>query len=394
MTEQRRSALGVAHRPGPGRARGEDHLLPTGPTAVSRILLVGKGAPDRGGIPSFLDMLLAGELGRTHDVSFLNLAHHSAPEGGRATLGNLRRTLRDALAVRARANGQDVVHIHSALAPTVTLLRASLLVLAARSRGCAVVVHAHGGALQSWLTSPLRRRLARLAMKPAHRVVAVWSAGRDLLAQLVPADRVRLIDNGVRTELFSRAPDAGRALPRVLYAGLLTPRKGLLDLLAASTLLHERGIAHELVLVGGTPDEGGDAEAVVRSAANGHARLLGPREPELMPSVYADADVFCLPSWWEAMPLSVLEAMAAGLPVVASDVGDIGRAVDDGETGFLVPPREPQALAQALEKLLTDPALRRRMGDAGQVRVGERFSAEATVRSIAEMYEELLKAVR
>jgi len=361
---------------------------------VSRVLLVGKGAPDRGGIPSYLDMLMAGELGRTHELSFLNLAHHGAPQGGRATLGNLRRTVRDALAVRARARGHDIVHIHSALAPTVTLLRAALLVLAARSRGCAVIVHAHGGALQLWLISPLRRCLARLAMKPAHRVVAVWSAGRDLLARLVPADRIRLIDNGVRTELFRRADGTALAPPRVLYAGLLTPRKGLLDLLDASTLLHERGIAHELVLVGGTPDEGGDAEAVVRSAANGHARVLGPRQPELMPSVYAEADVFCLPSWWEAMPLSVLEAMAAGLPVVASDVGDVGRAVDDGETGFLVPPRDPEVLAQALEKLLTDPALRRRMGDAGQARVGEHFSAEATVRSISEMYEELLKASR
>jgi D-inositol-3-phosphate glycosyltransferase len=86
--------------------------------------------------------------------------------------------------------------------------------------------------------------------------------------------------------------------------------------------------------------------------------------------------------------------MAAGLPVVASDVGDVGRAVDNGETGFLVPPRDPEVLAQALEKLLTDPALRRRMGDAGEARVGEHFSAEATVRSISEMYEELLKASR
>ena len=89
--------------------------------------------------------------------------------------------------------------------------------------------------------------------------------------------------------------------------------------------------------------------------------LLGTRPPEEMPAVYAAADVFCLPSWWEAMPLSVLEAMAAGLPVVATDVGDVGRdRVDDGETGFVVPPRRPEQLAAcAAQTLLEDPALRR-----------------------------------
>lgn len=352
------------------------------------VLLVGKGAPDRGGIPSFIETLRTSSLAVTHRVDFLNVAHAGTPQGGQATVGNLVRTVGDVVAVRRAARGRDVVHIHSALAPTVTVVRAALLALAARSRGCAVVIHAHGGNIQFWLTTPLRRWLMRLAMVPAHRVVAVWEAGESALRQVLPAERVCLIDNGV--PLGSDPPTAEEHdPPRVLYVGLLTPRKGVLELVEASRLLTGRGVRHELCLLGGTPDEGPSAEAEVRAGLGGHVTLLGTREPEEMAAAYAAAEIFCLPSWWEAMPLSVLEAMASGLPVVATDVGDVKRAVESGETGFVVPPRSPEHLADALEVLLVDAAQRRKMGAAGRARVVEHFSADVTARAIADLYAEL-----
>jgi glycosyltransferase involved in cell wall biosynthesis len=358
-----------------------------------KVLLVGKGAPDRGGIPSFLDTLLGGPLGRQHDLRFLNLAHTGTPEGGRATIGNLTRTVEDTFAVYRAARGCDVVHVHSALAPAVTLVRAGLLALAGRARGCAVGMDDHGGAVQLWLTNGWRRCLVRLMMRPVHRVVAVCRQGELALRAAVPPERVRLVDNGVRLAGAARR-EAAHGPPRVLYVGLLTARKGLLDLLAASRMLRERGVGHELRLVGGTPDEGPAAEAEVRAAVAGQAELLGTRPPEEMPAAYAEADVFCLPSWWEAMPLSVLEAMAGGLPVVATDVGDVARAVLDGETGFVVPPHAPEQLAAALEKLLVDAEQRRRMGTAGRAHVERHFSADATARSVSALYEELQRVRR
>jgi glycosyltransferase involved in cell wall biosynthesis len=355
---------------------------------MSKVLLVGKGAPDRGGIPTFLTTLLGSRLAEEHELTFLNVAHSGTPEGGRATAGNVRRTLRDAIAVWRGARRADVVHIHSALVPGVTAVRAALLALAGRVRGCSVVVHAHGGNIQTWLTTPWRRVLLRVAMLPAHRVVAVWTAGREALRGVLPDERVALIDNGVPVEAYA-APEPSHDPPRVLFVGLLTPRKGVLDLLAASRLLRERGVVHELWLLGGTPDEGPAAEAEVRAALDGQVRLLGTRPPEKMPEEFAAADVFCLPSWWEAMPLSVLEAMAAGLPVVATDVGDVARAVADGVTGFVVPAQNPEKLAAALEPLLTDAELRRRMGAAGRERVTEKFSVTVTAGQVSDLYADL-----
>ena len=360
---------------------------------MSRVLLVGKGAPDRGGIPTFLNDLRTGELASHHDITFLNVAHHGTPEGGEPSLTNVLRTLRDAAAVWRAAPGHDVVHINSALAPTVTVVRAGLLALAGRARGCAVVVHAHGGNIETWLTSRRARLVMRAAMWPAAAVVAVWTSGERALARALGPDKVTLIDNGVDATRFTGSETAHEP-PRVLYVGLLTPRKGVLDLLEASRMLRAEGVAHELMLLGGTPDEGPAAAEPVLAAAEGQAQLLGTRLPEQMPSAYADADLFCLPSWWEAMPLSVLEAMASGLPVVASDVGDVSRVVADGATGYVVPAKSPDQLASALRKLLVDPGLRRQFGRAGRRRAQEHFSDVVTARAISDLYASVLEARR
>ena len=348
-----------------------------------RLVVVGKGAPDRGGIAAFLRAELAGPLGA--DAVLVNLAHDQARQGGRLSTGNLRRTWHDVRRTWTAARGADVVHVHTAGAPDVTALRAGALALAARLRGARVVVHVHGGKVQLHLRSTPRRLVARLALSPAHALVAVSSGGAAALSRAVGADRVRLVDNGVDLSPYGE-PEAPHDPPRLLYVGLLTPRKGVLDLLAASRLLHERGVQHELWLVGGTPDEGAEAEGRVREALGGagleHVRVLGELPPDDLPAVYAQADLLCLPSWWEAMPLSVLEAMAAGLPVVASDVGDVARVVEHDRTGLVVPARDVPALAKALEHLLTDPELRVAWGRAGRERVRSRFSA-------ARLWEEL-----
>ncbi len=356
---------------------------------MSRVLLVGKGAPDRGGIPSFLNDLRSGELSRLHEITFLNVAHDGTPQGGEPSLGNVRRTIRDAVALWRSARGQDVVHINSALAPAVTVLRAGVLALAARLAGCAVVVHAHGGNIETWLTTWRSRLVMRVAMMPAHGVAACWTAGHRALAGVLGEDRVWLIDNGVDASRFTD-PQPAHEPPRILYVGLLTPRKGVLDLILASRMLSQEGVEHELWLLGGIPDEGPAAAEPVHDAARGHATLLGTRLPEEMPAAYESADIFCLPSWWEAMPLSVLEAMAAGLPVVATDVGDVERVVDEGRTGYVVAKQTPDQLAGALRKLLVDPALCRRMGQAGRRRAEEHFSSVVTARAVSDLYAAVL----
>jgi glycosyltransferase involved in cell wall biosynthesis len=359
--------------------------------SARQVVLVGKGPPDRGGIAAFLVDLQNSELQASHELRLLNLYQDGDRAGGRLTMANVARTLGDIGRVWRAARGAELTHIHTALVPLVTLLRVGGLTLAARLAGARVLVHVHSGMVEPWLSSPRRRMLARIALGAANHVVTVSSGSEAALKTALGANRVSLIYNGV--DLGAYDPGPPHHPPRILFAGVLTPRKGVVDLLEASRLLHDRGVDHELLLAGGTPEEGARVEAEVRQAAGRtvpSAQFLGPQPHGDMPALYRRADIFCLPSWWEAMPLTVLEAMAAGLPVVATPVGDVARMVEDGVTGRLVAPNRPPALADALEPLLRSVELRRAMGRRGRQRVDERFSIAGTAAALDRVYGELL----
>ena len=356
---------------------------------MSRVLLVGKGPPDRGGISAFMQTLLAGELKASHRIGLLNLYRDEVLHGGRFTRANITRTLADARSLWRASRQADVVHINTALVPSATLLRAGLLALVARAAGARAIVHAHSGRIDLWLTTPLRRLLVRLALAPADRVLTVSESSRRYLARSLGSSRVTLVDNGIDPSGYGPVEPAHQP-PAILFAGVLSPRKGLIDLIKASSLLQRRGLAHQLLVVGGPPEEGPQAEAETLEAANGApVRFLGTQPHDEMARLYRSVDVFCLPSWWEAMPLTILEAMASGLPVVASTVGDIPRAIDDGVTGRLVAPQQPEALADALDPLLRDPQLRASMGRAGRQRVERLFNIRGTCAALDAIYRDL-----
>jgi len=357
-----------------------------------RVLLVGKGPPERGGIAAFLQLLMASDLTDEFDLRFQNLTRvGEVSRGGRFSGSNLGRTLADFRTVLGVSRAADIVHIHSAFAPLVTMVRAGLLALASRLRGCKVILHVHGGRFNQWGSSRGHRMIARLVLAPVSKVAAVSETAVELLASLMKADRVVYIPNGVDLDRFSPSGDS-HSPPRILYVGLLTPRKGVVDLLEASDALDRGGVDHELWIAGGTPDEGPEGEQEVRAALTRRAKLLGPQPYDAMPRLYQQADIFCLPSWWEAMPLSILEAMASGLPVVATKVGEIAGMVQDGVSGLLVESRQPQALAAALKELVTKPQLAHKFGLAARARAEESYNIRQTIAAVRAVYDSLVEA--
>jgi glycosyltransferase involved in cell wall biosynthesis len=166
----------------------------------------------------------------------------------------------------------------------------------------------------------------------------------------------------------------------------LDPQKGLGDLLEAAARVPDASF----VVAGDGPDRERLGETARSLGLHDRVCFLGHRDD--VPDLLRSCDVFVLPSLYEGFPLSVLEAMAAGKPVIATAVGGTPEAVSDGETGFLVPPGDPSALAAAIRAVLSDPVLARRLGSAGRERACRTFSAAEMVRHVVRLYEDILKA--
>ncbi|HXE44392.1 MAG TPA: glycosyltransferase family 4 protein [Conexibacter sp.] len=229
---------------------------------------------------------------------------------------------------------------------------------------------------------PRPRRLGRrLLARRLYAHVAVGEQAAREVERLVglPAGAVRGVANGVPPQ---QPEPVARAVPgpTIGSLGRLTDQKGYDALVRALPSLPDA----TLVLVGDGPERGALEALAAELGVFERLHVTGwTREARRWLPTF---DAFALPSLWEGMPLVILEAMHAGLPVVATDVGSVSEAVADGETGYVVPPGDDAALQERLARLLGDPALRARLGERGRAVAAERFTAAAMARRYEAVY--------
>jgi glycosyltransferase involved in cell wall biosynthesis len=242
-------------------------------------------------------------------------------------------------------------------------------------------------------------------LRSADRVIAVSPhVGEQAVALGVDPDRVKVIRSGVDVSRFCPRQRARARLDLglpvdtrlVLFVGNLEPRKQLDLLLRALAQVRHSVPDVELAIVGSGASAGaGDQTARLQTLSreldlHGAVRFLGAVDPEALLRWYAAADVFALPSSSEAQGIVALEAMACGLPVVASAVGGLLGTIDDGVTGFLVPPGEVGPLADRLGDVLRDETARTTLGQAARRKVERDFSWRSSVLATLDVYREAL----
>jgi glycosyltransferase involved in cell wall biosynthesis len=232
----------------------------------------------------------------------------------------------------------------------------------------------------AWSVAAARSFERRLHASADLIVATSDSAARSLREDYrVPADRVRVIHYGVGAPHFdpAAAPGTGAAVPRLVFVGTSLERKGGLQLLR----LHQERFASRCELVLVTRDR-------VPAGRNVRAvRDLYPGDPRLW-TILREGAAFVFPSEVDKQPNAVMEAMAAGLPVLAYPVNAVADMVENGVTGLLLADRSDAALAAGIEYLLADPARRARMGAAGRLRYHRQFSAELTVERLLPVLRE------
>jgi glycosyltransferase involved in cell wall biosynthesis len=264
-----------------------------------------------------------------------------------------------------RSQRVDVVHRHVGGRSPALIVRAMT-----RARQ---VSHVHGTLSE---TSERLQHSPRLADQTVATSRAVAAAQPEPCVVIYPSAPVVTLGDGERCD----APVIG-------VAGRLAPIKGIDDILAAMPVLLERSPGLRLEIAGEGPQQPMLAAAAQKLGVRSAVAFVG-WQSDLRP-LYARWSAFVQPSRYEGFGMSALEAMGAGLPVVATRVGGVPEVVDDGVSGLLVPPRDPGALAVAVGSLLGDAGRRAEMGEAGKRRVREQFSEARLVAATAAVYDRL-----
>jgi glycosyltransferase involved in cell wall biosynthesis len=338
-------------------ARAEGHV----PTVIT-----GGGGP-------FLDQLKA------QGIPTIVLRHLTGPIRPMSDV----RAIREIRAV-LRELQPDLLALHSAKAGVLGRL-------AGRSLGIPVVLTAHGWNFAPGfpaIPSAVYRQVERLAGPLAQRIITVSEFDRRLAhdAGVAGLDRLVTVHNGIPDLPAELRADPGRTPVRLVMVARLAAQKDHPTLLHALAGLRDH--SWQLDLIGEGPRTA-EMQSLASSLELGsRVRFLGQRTD--VDQILANSQVSLLVTNWEGFPISILEYMRAGLPVVASSVGGIDESVFDGETGFLVPQGGVEALRDRIGRLLTDPALRVRLGAGGRLRYEQQFTLDRSVAKTLDVYRGVL----
>lgn len=345
------------------------------------IVLVGPSLKQRGGVVSVIKSLR--EFLVTRGLSVRTVSTTSEGSTTRNVLTFLRAwfTILNACTIQ-RA---DIVHLH--MASRGSCLRKTTLGLTCWIFRMPYIIHLHGGRFSIFHDTelgPVGRIYVDFVFRRAACVIALSKTWQTWLKKTINLNKVTVVFNGVPSYTSNLI---NKKTPTVLFLGRLSKNKGTGELITAMIEVM-KALPDSVLELGGD----GDIDTYLLQASGfPNIKFLGWIDDEGRKAALSRASVFCLPSWNEGLPMSILEAMSAGLPVVSTPVGGIPEAIKDGVTGFLVQPGDTQGLATALTKILLDSEMANTMGKKAQACHRDQFSSEAMGNSCLEVYASCLK---
>jgi glycosyltransferase involved in cell wall biosynthesis len=283
------------------------------------------------------------------------------------------------------------------------LVRDFLFLVPARLTGRRIIVHLHGSDFRRFYgrSSRLMRTVIRWLLSGTARTIVLGDSLRPIFSGLVPDERIIVIPNGVDPAPFAAPPPSVADRPAdalcVVYLASLMKAKGLLDVIAAAPLVINALPNTHFILAGGVVDPADIDEAEqllagLPSATRAHIELPGVLTGTHKAQTLLSADAFVFPPREpEGQPLVILEAMAAGLPVITTDRGAIREVVLDGITGFLVPPRDSGAIAERIVQLGKDRTLRQQMAEASRQRFHAKYRLDRWAADMVQLLSEVAR---
>jgi glycosyltransferase involved in cell wall biosynthesis len=351
------------------------------------ISMIGPDLDAMGGISSVARTWLGADAIKDLDVQYFGTMRDTRTKAEKAALV----VRRQARFVARLATGwrPDLFHIHASYFSS--FYRKMAYFKQASATGRPVIIHLHAPDLPSFYeSSRLHRSAIHHIFKKAARVVVLSEDMGDMIRGWMGDDaRVHRLYNPVLLDRFECPPRPERENPVMLFMGAIGERKGTWDLIQAAAEV-VKTLPHARFRFGGNGEVDRLREEVTRLGLKDHVEILGWVSGEDKLKQFREADVLCLPSYHEGLPMSILEAMGAGLPVVSTTIAGIPEAVVHPTSGLLVEPGDIPALTQALIRLLGDASVRQQMGTAGRLRAEQVFDAEVIVKQVRQLWTDVL----
>jgi len=279
---------------------------------------------------------------------------------------------------------------------TAAMVRDLPLLALARVRGWPIVLHVHGGGFRDAFDRAPRsvQAAVRRCLRFAARVIVLSPSLAGMFDGLVAPDKIVSVANGTPIEVEDRA----RELPvtrsdstqlTVLFLSNMIDTKGYTVVLEAAALARDHGLGHRFVLAGSATEWSSvDPAAFIRDRGLDNTEFVGPVAGENKLALLEAADVFVLPTCYptEGQPIAVLEAMQFGLPIVTTRAGGIADVVREPDNGIVIPPRSPEAVLDAIERLAADPKLRNAIAIRNRDHALANYSSEAHGRAMADVF--------
>jgi len=364
------------------------------PRGVKRpaVLVLGPHRAAVSGVSTHVNTLLASGLAEDFLLIHFQLGSEGLKESRAGQVARLAASpFRLAAAILKR--GVAIVHINSSLNARA-YWRDLAHMLVAKACGARVLFQVHGGKLPADFcrNNRLLAALLRRTLRLPDAIVVLGSIELEAYQRFVRREQVVALPNGIDclpyASILRERPDPAGAL-RLAYVGRLAREKGLYELLTGLKLAHAAGVRARLVITGSGPEEEG-LRRFVAAAGIGHAvSFAGPVCGAGKSALFAQSDLFVLPSHAEGLPYALLESMAAGVPAIVTRVGAIPEVVFEGVHGLFVPLHDPEAIARAIATLDADRELLAQMSAACRKRIAASYSAERLADDVRRLYADL-----
>jgi len=366
-------------------------------SAKLRVLLAGHLPPPIGGMATYYQSLMSSSLPERINLLFVQTSTHNRefPQSGRATLSNFVAAVKDCgRFFRAVVSHRpQICHIGTSFG--LSFVKHSICIVIARVFGNRVLIHPHCSLSALYLDRPrLWRWYFRQVIRLTQGVIALSSEWMQV-SQIVPGTQVYFLHNAINLAPYRSIAQERLTRPQkncvvhILYMGNIGQAKGSFDLLKSAQWISSKGIEASFELVGSEMRPGELDRLHQQIDAAGLSKVIKIHSPVLGAeklACFQDADVFAYPSYSEGMPMAVIEAMASGLPIVASNVGGLPDLVEEGVNGILVEPGHSDWLAAALLKIITDAQLRHSMQKKSAQIASEQYDIEHHVLKLVDIY--------